>query len=112
MEQYLRAFSNYVQDIWVELLPLAEFAYHNGLHMYMWITPFWANYLYHLVLQFKALKQQSSLKSEIQAETFAAGLNETQQNLQESSQEAHSNQTKYGSGHRLFSRFQIRSGFQ
>jgi transposase InsO family protein len=32
MEQYLRAFSNYEQDIWVELLPLAEFAYNNSVH--------------------------------------------------------------------------------
>jgi len=29
MEQYLLAFSNYKQDNWVELLPLAQFAYNN-----------------------------------------------------------------------------------
>ena len=32
MEQYLRAFSNFEHDNWVELLPLAEFAYNNSVH--------------------------------------------------------------------------------
>jgi len=32
MEQYLRAFCNYEQDNWVELIPLAEFAYNNSVH--------------------------------------------------------------------------------
>ena len=27
MEQYLRAFATYEQDSWLDLLPLAEFAY-------------------------------------------------------------------------------------
>jgi len=31
-EQYLRAFCNYKQDDWQELLPLAEFAYNNSVH--------------------------------------------------------------------------------
>jgi transposase InsO family protein len=32
MDQYLRALCNYEQDNWVELLPLAEFAYNNSVH--------------------------------------------------------------------------------
>jgi transposase InsO family protein len=40
MEQYLRAFSNYEQDNWVELLPLAEFAYNNSVHHSTQMTPF------------------------------------------------------------------------
>ena len=31
MEQYLRAFANYEQSNWIELLPLAQFAY-NSVH--------------------------------------------------------------------------------
>jgi hypothetical protein len=81
MEQYLRAFCNYEQDNWVELLLLAEFAYNNVIHASTRMTPFWANYHYHPVMQFKAPKQPSSLKSEIQADTFAAGLEETHQTL-------------------------------
>jgi len=30
LEQYLRAYVNYQQDNWKELLPMAEFAYNNG----------------------------------------------------------------------------------
>ena len=30
LEQYLRAYINYQQDNWNELLPMAEFAYNNG----------------------------------------------------------------------------------
>jgi len=40
MEQYLRAFCNYEQDNWVELMPLAEFAYNNAIHASTRMTPF------------------------------------------------------------------------
>jgi len=61
MEKYLRAFCNYEQDNWVELLPLAEFAYNNTIHTSTRMTPFWVNYHYHPVMQFKTPKQRSSL---------------------------------------------------
>jgi hypothetical protein len=59
---------------------------------------FWANYHYHPVMQFKAPKQPSSLNSEIQADTFAPGLEETHQTLCKNLQEAQANQTKYAGG--------------
>jgi len=40
MGQYLRAFCNYEQDNWVELLPLAEFAYNNVRHVSTRMPPF------------------------------------------------------------------------
>ena len=49
-------------------------------------------------MQFKALKQPSSLNSEIQADTFAAGLEETEQTLRKNLHEAQANQTKYAGG--------------
>jgi len=52
MEQYLPAFCNYEQDNWVELLPLAEFAYNNSVHHSTRMMPFWANYHYHPPMQF------------------------------------------------------------
>jgi len=103
MEQYLRAICNYEQDNWVELLPLAEFAYNNAIHSSTTMTPFWANYHYHPVTQFKAPKQPSSLNSEILVDTFAAGLEETHQTLLKNLQEAEANQTKHaGSKEVLF----------
>jgi len=44
LEQYLRAYVNYQQDDWKELLPMAEFAYNNGYQESTKHTPFFANY--------------------------------------------------------------------
>ena len=44
LKQYLRAYSNYQQDNWCELLPTAEFAYNNGYQETIRHTPFYANY--------------------------------------------------------------------
>ena len=40
MEQYLRAFVNFEQNNWVELLPMAEFAYNNSKHASTQMSPF------------------------------------------------------------------------
>ena len=47
LEQYLRCSVSYQQDDWVDLLPLAEFAYNNSLHASTGVTPFFANYGLH-----------------------------------------------------------------
>jgi len=95
MEQYLRAFSNYQQDYWVELLPLAEFAYCNLVHHSMRMMPFWANYHYHPPMQFKQPKAPSNMRSEIQADTMVLGMEETHRLLWESLLEAQGQQSKY-----------------
>jgi hypothetical protein len=77
MEQYLQAFCNHKQDNWVELLPLAEFAYNNVIHASTRMPPFWADYHYHQVMQLMAPKQPSNLMPEIQADTMAAGFEAT-----------------------------------
>ena len=47
LEQYLRIYSNYQQDNWSELLPLAEFSYNNTLSATTGVSPFCANKDYH-----------------------------------------------------------------
>ena len=47
LEQYIRVYSNYQQDNWSELLPLAEFAYNNAPSATTGISPFFANKGYH-----------------------------------------------------------------
>ena len=47
IEQYLRCFINYHQDNWIDLLPLAEFAYNNTIQDSTKQTPFFANYGHH-----------------------------------------------------------------
>ena len=44
LEQYLRAYVNYQQDNWKELLPMAEFAYNNGYQESIKRSLFFANY--------------------------------------------------------------------
>jgi len=47
LEQYLRAYCNYQQDNWSELLPLAGFAYNNAPSETTGVSPFFANKGYH-----------------------------------------------------------------
>jgi Integrase core domain len=47
LEQYLRIYCNYQQDNWLELLPLAEFAYNNAPSATTGVSPFFANKGYH-----------------------------------------------------------------
>ena len=44
LNQYLQIYCNFLQDSWVQLLPLAEFAYNNSVHSATMVTPFMANY--------------------------------------------------------------------
>lgn len=43
MESYLRCYVNYKQDDWVELLPLAQFAFNNSEAETTGVSPFFAN---------------------------------------------------------------------
>ena len=44
LEQYLRHYINFKQNNWINLLPLAQFAYNNHQHSTTKISPFYANY--------------------------------------------------------------------
>ena len=43
VEKHLRAYCNYQQDNWDELLSMAEFSYNNAYHTAIKTTPFYAN---------------------------------------------------------------------
>ncbi len=47
LEQYLHAYTNYQQDNWAPLLPLAEFTYNNAVSATTGISPFFMNKGYH-----------------------------------------------------------------
>ena len=44
LEQYLRHYINFKQNNWIDLLPLAQFAYNNHQHSTTRTLPFYANY--------------------------------------------------------------------
>lgn len=44
MEQYLRAYCNYMQDDWVDRLPAAEFAANSDVSETTKVSPFYADY--------------------------------------------------------------------
>ena len=48
LKQYLRMYCNYQQDNWLDLLPLAKFAYNNAPSTMTGVSPFFGNKGYHL----------------------------------------------------------------
>ena len=61
----------------VKFLPLAEFVYYNSIPQSMLITPFWLKYTYHPSIRFE-LPTNPRSKSQVQADTWKAGREETQ----------------------------------
>jgi hypothetical protein len=47
LEQYLRAYCNYQQNNWKQLLPMAEFCYNNSQSETTTVSPFFANFGYY-----------------------------------------------------------------
>ncbi|KKA19802.1 hypothetical protein T310_6205, partial [Rasamsonia emersonii CBS 393.64] len=58
IEQYLQHYLDYDQDNWVDILPIAQFAYNNAINSTTGETPFYVNYRYHPQLAYKPLNQQ------------------------------------------------------
>ena len=48
LKQYLWCTIIYQQENWVDLLAMAEFSYNNSIHASTKVSPFFANYGFHL----------------------------------------------------------------
>ena len=46
LEQYLRFYVDFKQENWVQLLPMAQFAYNSAIQETIGMSPFFANYGY------------------------------------------------------------------
>ena len=53
IEAYLRAFINFEQNDWAQLLPMTKFAYNNGKNASTGHMPFELNYGYHFWMSYK-----------------------------------------------------------
>jgi len=79
LERYLRVYCNYQQDNWLELLPLAEFAYNNAPSATTGVSPFFANKGYHSNLSVYPERDIASSR----ARDFVIDLDELQSTLKE-----------------------------
>src|SRR5260221_2748602 len=97
LEQYLRGYTNYHQDDWVTLLPMAEFTYHNATNATTAVSPFFANKGYHP--EFTVDPQVETSSAEAQA--FMADLERVQAELKENIAQAQERYRKNVDKHRM-----------
>ena len=71
LEQYLRAYVSYLQDDWVEWLPLAEFSTNLHVSETTRVSPFYANYSFHPRLGFEPILPPDTRPATRDAEAFA-----------------------------------------
>src|SRR6266436_2508712 len=95
LEQYLRAYTNYQQDDWSSLLPLAEFAYNNATNEMTGVSPFFANKGYHPSFTTEPNEQVSSPE----AQRFISDLDDLHTELKWSITRAQERYQKYADKH-------------
>src|SRR5258707_4806906 len=94
LEQYLQAYTNYQQDDWSSLLPLAEFTYNNATNETTRVSPFFANKGYHP--NFAAEPNEEVSSSE--AQRFISYLDDLHTEVKRSIMIAHDHYQKYTLG--------------
>src|SRR5258706_11780948 len=95
LEQYLRAYTNYQQDDWSSLLPLAEFTYNNATNEMTGVSPFFANKGYHPSFATEPNEQVSSPE----AQCFILDLDDLHTELKRSIMRAQECYQKYTDKH-------------
>src|SRR6266436_4136330 len=97
LEQYLWGYTNYQQDDWVTLLPMAEFAYNNATNATTGVSPFFANKGYHLEITSDPQAETSLAEAQI----FMADLECIQAELKENITQAQERYRKNADKHRV-----------
>src|SRR5258707_5159468 len=95
LEQYLQAYTNYQQDDWSSLLPLAEFAYNNAMNETTGVSLFFANKGYHPSFVMEPNEQVSSPE----AQRFISDLDDLNMELKQSIVRAQECYQKYADEH-------------
>src|SRR5258707_905741 len=96
LEEYLRLYTNYQQDDWATLLPMAEFAYNHTTNTTTGVSPFFTNKGYHP--EFTADPQVETSSAKVQA--FVADLERIQAELKENIAQAQERYRKNADKHR------------
>ena len=81
LEQYLRAYCNYQQDNWMELLSMAEFSFNSSANESTGVAPFFANYGFHPRYDIVLDPSRPQPRTE-QLQDYATKLKELQEFLQ------------------------------
>jgi hypothetical protein len=81
LEQYLRAYVSYLQDDWVDWLPLAEFSANQHVSESTGLSPFFANYGFHPRMGFEPLQQPPDRPAARDAEAFAQKMKDITDHL-------------------------------
>src|SRR5260221_11649729 len=97
LEQYLWVYTNYQQDNWVTLLPMAKFTYNNAMNMTTGVSPFFTNKGYHP--EFTVDLQVKTSLAEVQA--FVVDLEHIQMELKENIAQAQERYQKNADKHRM-----------
>ena len=99
MEQYLRAFVNYLQDDWLDWLPLAEFVGNNTESETTKVTPFFANKGFHPRMGFEPTRPPTNA-NELNANAFATHMEKIQSMLRNHMLMAQADHEKHANRHR------------
>ena len=101
MEQYLRSFVNYLQDDWLDWLPLAEFVGNNTESETTKVTPFFANKDFHPRMGFEPTRPPINANAnELNADAFATRMEDIQSMLQSHMLLAQADHKKHANRHR------------
>ena len=87
IEGYLRAFVAKDQDDWVDLLPMAKFAYNNSVTMGNSISPFYANYGFHSAAMNPATTESLNLASKVYVNWIHTVHDESREGLEEAQEQ-------------------------
>ena len=100
MEQYLKAYVNYLQDDWPDWLPLAEFTGNNTKSETTKVFPFFANKGFHPRMGFEPAESPPSNIREVNADTFAMRMEEIQKILRDNMLIAQADHERHANRHR------------
>ena len=98
VEQYLRHYVNQLQDNWVELLPLAQFAYNSATTSTTRQSPFFAVYGYEPQAYYESLPDTAIAES---AEQKATRIRQIQKNIQDELSFVQERMAKYANQKRI-----------